>query len=547
MLGLPRTMGKGLARQWAIPIIVLGSLALVATVGLYSIDHYLVGQRSTTFLSHYLRFSPEAVSNSVGVLSSIIAAVLGIVLTVVSIVVQLTATRYSPAVTELFLQDRTNIAVMGLYVIACVMGFWIAFAVNDDWVPQVSLIAMLTLATFGFLLMAPYFAYVFRLLAPQSVIERIETHARLAVVENSHPATVEAVEKQQREFRTKTEQLTDIAINSILQKDKIIAIAAVDALRNFSLAYLDKKKQLREGWFQLTRTIKHDPDFASMAKDSVQELAANRTWVEFKILRQYQSVFTEALVSMRRLNYVIAINTRLIAQRALQTDNVCALELTIKFFNTYLRATLNKKDVRTAYTILNQYRLLAESVIKSENGEIALRIVNHFRYYAHLSHEKHLGFVTETIAYDVGSLCELAHNLQSPLERPLLNILLQVDPTTSEGDVQEASLRGVRKAQLKLATFYLANGAENLAREVFKDMRTENVGRMCSIRDELMAIKSKDYWEVSDRGDNFEYLPPDRKEMLLTFFEWFPDLSRSTDTVSLASTDAEVKTGPDEG
>ena len=34
--------------------------------------------------------------------------------------------------------------------------------------------------------------------------------------------------------------------------------------------------------------------------------------------------------------------------------------LAVKFMNTYLRATLNARDVRTAYNVLNQYRQLAE-------------------------------------------------------------------------------------------------------------------------------------------------------------------------------------------
>ena len=106
------------------------------------------------------------VFNSIGVLSSIIAAVLGIIITVVSIVVQLAATRYSPAITEMFFRTRSNRAVFSLYIIGCVMGFWTAFAVNTSWVPRVSLIAMLFVATLGFLLMGPYFAFVFRFLAP---------------------------------------------------------------------------------------------------------------------------------------------------------------------------------------------------------------------------------------------------------------------------------------------------------------------------------------------------------------------------------------------
>ena len=209
---------------------MLGLLSLTVVATLFALDHYLSEAGFSDPLTHYLSFDDESVSNSIGVLSSIIAAVLGIIITVVSIVVQLAATRYTPAITEMFFKDRTNLKVMALYVVGCVMGFWTAFGVNKGWVPRISLIAMLAMATLGFLLMAPYFAYVFRLLSPQSVVARIERDAKNEAFsrENSHRPNV--VTTRQARILALVEQLTDIAINSISQKDKIIAIACVDSL-----------------------------------------------------------------------------------------------------------------------------------------------------------------------------------------------------------------------------------------------------------------------------------------------------------------------------
>ena len=56
---------------------------------------------------------------------------------------------------------------------------------------------------------------------------------------------------------------------------------------------------------------------------------------------------------------------------------------------------------------------------------------------------------------------------------------------------------------------------------------------MRSIRDELLSIESKEFWEVSDRGGNFDYLEPSRKEMLKVFFGWFRQVSGAMKTVSL--------------
>ncbi|HLU67778.1 MAG TPA: DUF2254 family protein [Kofleriaceae bacterium] len=530
-------MRQSWRNQWLFPMLLLGALAGAVVSALYGIDHALNDAGLRSPIEHYLDFDSESVSNSIGVLSSIIAAVLGIIITVASIVVQLAATRYTPAVTEMFFRDRTNRTVLALYIIGCVMGFWIAFAVNTDWVPRVSLIAMLVAATLGFLLMGPYFAYVFRLLAPESVVSRIQEGAQESALGAGRYRDDPALERQ-GEALAQTEQLTDIAVNAISQKDKIIATACVDALRDLALAYLGGKAAQAPAWFALGRTIRSNPDFASMAEDSVAELESSRTWFEFKVLRQYQSIYTEALGTMRDINYVIAINTRHLAERALELDEREALQLSIKFFNTYLRATLNQGDVRTAYTILNQYRMMAEAVLRSGDSATALAIANHIKYYGHVSYQKRLAFVTETVAYDLGALCEVAHDLGAAVEDQLLAAFLEADPKTSEGEVQEASLRGVRKAQLKLATYYLASGSEELARRVWEDMRDESAERLHSIRDELLAVQAKDFWEISDRGGNFDYLPPERKEMLRIFFGWFRDVSGELKAVSLDSPSA---------
>jgi hypothetical protein len=523
--------------QWLYPMLLLGALAAAVVAGLYAIDHYLNDAGVKGPVAHFLDFDADSVSNSIGVLSSIIAAVMGIIITVASIVVQLSATRYTPAVTEMFFRDRTNRTVLAIYIIGCVMGIWTAFAVNTSWVPRVSLIAMLCLATVGFVLMGPYFAYVFRLLAPQSVVSRIQKDAQ-EVADGVGQHADRSIRQRQSSALALSEQLTDIAINSISQKDKIIATACVDSLREIGLSYLDGKAKQKSAWFTLGPNIRGNPDFASMDTDSVSDVEAAQTWYEFKLLRQYQSIYTEALGTMRDINYVIAINTRHLAERALLRRDEQALGLAIKFFNTYLRATLNQNDVRTAYTILNQYRMMAEAVLRAGDGATALSIANHIKYYGHVSYQKRLAFVTETVAYDLGTLCEVAHDVGAEVEEKLLNAFLDADPKTSEGEVQEASLRGVRKAQLKLATYYLAVGAENRARTVWEDMRDETADRLLSIRDELLAVESKDFWEISDRGGNFEYMSPQRKEKLRVFFAWFREVSGELKAVSLDSPSA---------
>jgi hypothetical protein len=222
---------------------------------------------------------------------------------------------------------------------------------------------------------------------------------------------------------------------------------------------------------------------------------------------------------------VVAIDTRYVGEAALATSNREVFALTVKFMNTYLRAALNGKDVRTAYNVLNQYRQLAESLLSApaEANDWALatlvEIAGHFKYYARLAHGNGMGFVTETAAYDLCALCELASARHAAAHDRLLAIFLEIDDR-----VEERALRGVRKAQAKLASFYLASGETARAQTIYEDMKNESPERLRSIRDEMLAITSKDFWEVVDRGTNFDYVSDARKEKLRQFFSRFAAL-----------------------
>src|SRR5262249_50752314 len=133
---------------------------------------------------------------------------------------------------------------------------------------------------------------------------------------------------------------------------------------------------------------------------------------------------------------------------------------------------------------------------------------------------------TETIAYDLATLCERAFSARAPSHEAVLKMLLELDKE-AESQAQEHTLRGVRKAQAKLASFYLVAGEAGrlFAQSIFDDMKDEHAERLRSICDELLAIESKDFWEVIDRGTNFDYVDDARKAQLKVFFSWFPSLA----------------------
>ena len=102
-----------------------------------------------------------------------------------------------------------------------------------------------------------------------------------------------------------------------------------------------------------------------------------------------------------------------------------------------------------------------------------------------------LGFVTETAAYD---LCDAvragARAALAGARRACSSCFLEVDQPPSDEAAQETSLRGVRKAQAKLATYYLRRATPSrIARQIYDDMKDERPERLRSIRDELLRVE----------------------------------------------------------
>jgi hypothetical protein len=514
------------------PLALLGSLALAIFFGVYMIDFWLTGSAGNPF-ARLFAFDVDTMQNALGNMAQVVAAVLGIVITVVSIVVQLAATRYTPRIADMFFKDRTNLGIMAFFVVACINAVWVSVSVGRELLPRVSIVFTMALVTFSLLVMVPYFAYVFDFLDPDRVVGRIQEAALAAAAPHGELVPSELGPRQRRAL-SGVEQLSDIAINAVSQKDKAIASGTIEAMRALAVSYLAAKPAISPTWFKVGPDIQQNPDFVSLAEESFQDLGTRRVWLEWKVLRQYQAIYNEALGEMPDINHLVAIDTRYIGEAALAAKDTEAQALAVKFFNTYLRATLNKGQVRTAYNVLNQYRQLAEHALDRGHGPLVTEIATHLRYYGQIAHTMELAFVTETVAYDLATLCERAFAAAAAkggvselvaVHDSVLRTLLELD-REAESKNQESMLRGVRKAQAKLASYYLVAGAEEHARRIFVDMRDERAERLRSIRDELLRIESKDFWEVIDRGTNFDYVDAQRKAQLRVFFSWFPALAK---------------------
>lgn len=459
---------------------------------------------------------PDA-AETIGGLGEVTVAVLGIVLTVVAIIVELAASRYTPRITELFLRDPINGAVLSFFAVTSALVIATSMSLYGPAYPSTMVRVVVSTMIVSMLSILPYFVYVFDFLTPRSVVRRLQARACRGLSLGRRNASP----KSQRVLSSGIEQLGDIALNSVQKKEKAIAVSAIAALSIVGRRATEARLSMPARWFDLGDIATSDQDFVSFHPDIIRRINERQIWPQTKVLRQYLSVFSDSLVQLQDVAHMIAIHTRHLAVHAIQHDHPQAATACLHFMHTYFRQAINQRDVRTAYNVFNEYRSLAEDLLALDQGPLVIEIGERFKFYGQLAFSRQLPFILETAAYDLCTLLEVTALRDHPCHDALLEIFLELDREPDGGSLQEASLRGVRKAQLKLATFYLLHGRESLARRIFDDMKHELPSRLASIRHDLEQTQEPEFWEVSDRPVNFDWLAPDQRAQLDVFFAWF--------------------------
>src|SRR6476661_7114585 len=236
------------------------AFAVAAFAALWLLDYFVIDageHRGNGPLRQLFDFDAETMQNALGSLSQVIAAVLGIAITVVSIVVQLAATRYTSRVADMFFRDRINLGVMGFFVVACLEALWVSLTVQTHYVPQATITASVVMASASLLGLVPYFAYVFDFLDPEKVIARIGTETLERATSRKPPRPgVETVADRQTQALGGLANLADIAVNALGQKDKVIATDASAALRRLLVEYQVRKSTLEPDWFTIGAALR---------------------------------------------------------------------------------------------------------------------------------------------------------------------------------------------------------------------------------------------------------------------------------------------------
>jgi hypothetical protein len=497
--------------EWGMPMGIIIGMAVVVFFGGRLLD--LIGTTGTLF-GGLLEKKGDAIEQTVGNIAQSLPGILGLVITVVAIVVQLAAQRYTPKLIDLFVVNRVNIAYFLLMIVATIYCIILAFTSKDQVVPYWGAALLLLLTVLILALLAPYFAYVFRFLTPDNIIRIIRRNAKTAMGRVKADSKPGELVKLQSDVANSMEQISDISLAAVSQMDRNVALQSIRALRDVMVDHLLVKRKLPRRWF-----VPQKEHFPAISTDFLHEIAVTRTWVEVKGFMDLDLIFKMAIKDMPDGVSAIANSTKLIGLYAIRLHDMQVLANVVQFFNTFLRHAINDRNPKAIYNLLYQYRLLAEAVLRAD-PKLAERIAFYFKYYGQTAQSYQIPLILITASFDLMQMLRRAHEMNVPNLNALVTTFLEVDdnPATK---ANEFDLRSVRKAQLVFAAYLLSKGDQPLVDRILDDIKGEPRDRMMAIRNEMMAVKDRKFWEVTDRGVDFFYIDEEQKKHLNELYTRF--------------------------
>ena len=476
----------------------------------------------------YVFFNKDVgtLTNTLGGLGELVTSILGIEITVVAIIVQLAANKYSSKIMDLFITDRTNISVIGLFIITGVNTILVTNTIRSDFATLYSVGFNLLLIIFSLVIVLPHFNYVFNFLRPNNFLSYVQKRS-IKIIDNVLSGKETDLVKAKDDLTQNINFVGDIALNSVYQGDRAVTLLCINTLREIIEAYLNRKSKLPEEWFKLSGNEYFDPDFSSYSQYVMNQIEEQKVLIERKIFGLLELVFNNSRLTLRDVASGVLLNSELIAIKAIQLKDKGALTCAFQYFNSYLRIAIREKDPRSAFNTLEHYRIVGEELLVANPIDVE-KVAFYFRYYGQEANKNQVLFILETAAHDLCRLNEVAFDLKVPNLHTLLMQFLQLDEPIEESkgkgiDSKEISLIGVRIAQVKLAGYYLLKGDKELARIIYHDMTVEPSSRIEKVKDIIFNTKNEEFWEITPRGINFYYVPPERREALREFFSWFDE------------------------
>jgi hypothetical protein len=354
---------------------------------------------------------------------------------------------------------------------------------------------------------------VFRFLHPRTLLGLLEGEVKASLKGACFAG--KAMDNRERVAET-LEHIANISLRSVDRFDRNTAIEGVLTLERVARYYWKAKENLHPSWFKADQNF-----FLGFSSLSLGKMTASRSWMEMKLYYQFFETLRAACPRMPELTSTIATSLRRLGVEPASLENPTLRELTMEYFNTFIRLTVNRHDVRSVFIIFDQYRSFAETLEGKFPREVS-EIAYYFSYYGAAAREQNLFFVVEAAAHDLGSLVKRAWQIGSSVREELLERFLHYDQSA------RPILPGVKKAHALLAIYFMQSGQAEAAERIRQSFQGLAPDFIRALQDDLLHVTREKYWEVSERRVNIEFVPEPERARLREFFNGLAQNSVST-------------------
>jgi len=491
-----RQTERGTAVGWvgaALPGLALVSVAVMMFVlfGVLDALHY-----------HSIKdfFTPDQLGAGavLGLVGGAEGVTLSIVIVAVVFGIQTTSSRYSPRIIGIFTRNPLNALVLSLALASILYTFLVRGEVkNSSPVPMLSVGLAVVLALVNFAILLPYVSYIFEVMRAETLVESIMRRAKreLRAATNTRHAR-----RRRDALMTSIAQVTDIAFGSIQLGDMPVCVLSIDVLGRFLADdYLPIKKGFPAEWFQVGHS-----DMPGASDQIVAEVNRAQTWFAYTIMSSFVDMVGLTPVHRKEAVHAIAVATRDAGIAAIQVGDAEVAELCMRFFNTYLRAAINRSAPTFASGIMNEYRRFAIGSLEWR-PDLAVEAAAHILRYGRHFEEAGMPATLGAAAEDVADLAIEARardpQVTLKLARLLVRNLLDLTP-----NARPIGLNGMFKGVAKLTFWAMAADQRDVARLLVEGMAAAPPDFVDAALDRMESMENGLFWEVNERVIAFDWV-----------------------------------------
>jgi hypothetical protein len=478
-------------------IVILPGIALVAFVAMLIVILGFLDASHYQSLTSLLTPDANAAAGTVSLAGGAEGVTLSIVILVVFYGIQTTSSRYSPRIIDIFTRNPLNALVFTFALASILYTFLVRAEIKPNYVPVWSVALAVVFALANFAILLPYVVYIFDIMRAETLIKGIRERASRDV---RRAVTSKHARRRREGLQTCIAQVTDIVFGSIQLGDLPVSIYGVEVLGRFVADdYLRVKKKFRPDWFQVGHS-----DMPGASDQILAEVNRARTWVEYTIMSSFVDFVGLTQLHRKEAVHAIALATRDIGLAAIEVGDPEVADLSVRFFNTYLRVAVNRSAPTFASSMMNEYRRLAIGALEWR-PDLSVEAAGHILRYGRHFDEAGMPAIFGAAAEDVADLAIEAQGRDPEVTRRLALLLIRnlsdLLPTA-----RPIGLNGLFKAVVKLAFWAMASDATDVSSILVEGIAAASPEFVEGALDRMESMRSGLFWEVNERVIAFDWV-----------------------------------------